>query len=94
MKCCNCFHWSICSETRPDSDATMCKQYIFHADVLFGSTRKVIEAELERLQERNIKLTMELNSCKQVNENLEQELRPLRIVKQTLEMSSGMKFDF
>lgn len=94
MKCCNCFHWSICSETRPDSDATMCKQYIHNTAVLRGPARKVIEEELERLQERNRKLTMELESCKRDNEELEQELWPLRIIKQTLEMSSGMKFDY
>ena len=94
MTCCNCFHWSICSETRPDSDASMCKQYISHDDVLCGSARKVIETELEKLQDRNKRLSLELESCCRDNQELEREVELLRIIKQTLEMQSGMEFDF
>ena len=94
MTCCNCFHWSICSETRPNADASMCKQYIANDDVLCGSARKVIETELERLRDRSKRLSIELESCCRDYRDLEREVELLRIVKQTLEMQSGMMFDF
>lgn len=94
MKCCNCFHWSICSETRPDSDATMCKQYICNTEVLCGSAWESVKAELEKLQDRCKRLSIELESCYRDNLELEREVGLLRIIKQTLEMQSGMNFDF
>ena len=93
MRCGNCFHWVICGEASQYNDASMCKQYIQRGDVLCGSARKVIEEELTRLQGYNKRLELELASCERNNRELEREVELLRIIKQTLEMQSGMKFD-
>lgn len=93
MKCGNCFHWVICGEASPYNDASMCKQYIHRTEVLCGSALKVVEEELGKLQERNKRLELELASCERENRDLEREVELLRIIKQTLEMQSGMKFD-
>lgn len=93
MRCGDCFHWGVCGNASPYNDASMCKQYIYGGDVLCGSARKVVEDELTRLQELNKRLELELASCERNNRELERELELLRIIKQTLEMQSGMKFD-
>lgn len=94
MKCGDCFHWVICGEASQYNDASMCKQYIDRGRVLCGSALKVVEDELARLQELNKQLDMELTCCERDNRELEREVELLRIIKQTLEMQSGMKFDF
>lgn len=93
MHCRNCFHYYICGDASMYNDASMCKQYIDNGDVLCGSARKVIEEELTKLKELNRRLDMELTSCERENRDLEREVELLRIIKQTLEMQSGMKFD-
>lgn len=93
MHCINCFHYSTCGDGSPYNDASMCKQYIDRGDVLCGSARKVIEEELEKLRELNKCLELELAPCERNNRELEREVELLRIIKQTLEMQSGMKFD-
>lgn len=93
MHCINCFHYNVCGDGSPYNDASACKQYIGKGDVLCGEALKVVEAELARLQQLNRQLDMELTSCERNNRELEREVGLLRIIKQTLEMQSGMKFD-
>jgi hypothetical protein len=75
------------------NDASMCKQYIDQGRVLHGAALKIVEEELAKLQERNRRLELELASCERNNRELDREVELLRIIKQTLEMQSGMKFD-
>lgn len=93
MKCSNCFHYDACGDASQYNDAAMCKQYIQRDQVLYGSALKIVAEELEKLQKRNQKLELELASCERDNRELEREVGLLRIIKQTLEMQSGMKFD-
>lgn len=93
MHCRNCFHNDICGDSSPYNDASMCKQFIDRRDVLYGSALKVVLEDYERLQKRNRQLETEINACEVENRWLEDELKLLRIIKQTLEMQSGMKFD-
>lgn len=93
MRCSNCFHYDICGEGTMYNDASMCKQYIQRDLVLYGSAYKVVCEELERLQARNARLETELGFRDAAYHDLEKEVELLRIIKQTLEMQSGMKFD-
>lgn len=93
MNCGDCFHGVICGNASPYNDASMCKQYIYRSDVLCGEARKVILEEIDKLKERERRLELELASCERNNRELEREVELLRIIKQTLEMQSGMKFD-
>lgn len=93
MHCRNCFHRDICGDASQYNDASMCKQYIDRGRVLCGSALEVVEKELEKLQERIKRFELELASCERENRELEREVELLRIIKQTLEMQSGMKFD-
>lgn len=93
MHCRNCFHRHICGDASQYNDASMCKQYINATDVLCGEARKAIEKKIDEILERNRRLELELASCERENRELEREVELLRIIKQTLEMQSGMKFD-
>lgn len=93
MRCSNCFHYDICGEGTMYNDASMCKQYIPRGRVLCGPALEVVEKELERLQARNARLETELGFRDAAYHDLEKEVELLRIIKQTLEMQSGMKFD-
>lgn len=93
MTCANCFHSTVCHNYDLKNDVTMCKQFIAHCDVLFG---KMLHDHLARVKAKDelIKeLDSEVTSLEHEKENLEHEVELLRIIKQTLEMSSGMKFD-
>ena len=94
MHCRNCFHNDICGDSSPYNDASMCKQYIERSNVLYGSALKVVLEDYERLQDkaRRLERTLKNSEIRQVG--LEKEVELLRIIKQTLEMQSGMKFDF
>lgn len=93
MKCSNCFHSSVCGSSSQYNDASMCKQFRGRGDILSGPALKVVLEDYEKLQERNKRLDREVQSCELEIRDLERELKLLRIIKQTLEMQSGMKFD-
>lgn len=94
MHCCNCFHNNVCGNSSPYNDVSMCKQFIKHGDVLCGSALQVVTKNYEELEERVKRLRNELKRCDVSKQELEREVTLLRIIKQTLEMQSGMKFDF
>lgn len=94
MHCCNCFHNNVCGSSSPYNDVSMCKQFIKHGDVLCGSALQVVTKNYEELEERVKRLRNELKRCEVSKQELEREVILLRIIKQTLEMQSGMKFDF
>lgn len=94
MSCRHCFHYSVCATASSHTDVTMCKQFVESSRVLCGSAYDVIVKELEKLKESSERLERELNLSESDRCRLERELELLRIIKQTLEMQSGMKFDF
>jgi hypothetical protein len=72
----------------------MCKQFLLYGEVLAGPAYKVVCDELDRLKTEVKELRMENTSKYCHIKDMENELELLRIIKQTLEMQSGMKFDF
>lgn len=94
MHCRKCFHYAVCGTAGPDSDPTMCKQYIDSGEVLCGSALKVVNDNYDELKKRIERLRRDLRLCEVAKEELEREVGLLRIIKQTLEMQSGMQFDF
>lgn len=93
MRCHDCFHTSVCGSSSPYNDASMCKQYIYRGDVLCGAAFKIVMDDYEKTKERNRQLNAALKDCEVRQVSIEREVALLRIIKQTLEMQSGMKFD-
>ena len=93
MHCHNCFHNCVCGSSSPYNDASMCKQYIYRGDVLCGTALKVVSDDYENVKARNRCLEDALKNCELRQLALEREVKLLRIIKQTLEMQSGMNFD-
>ena len=93
MHCSNCFHNCVCGSSNPYNDASMCKQYIYRGDVLCGTALKVVIDDYENVKERSRNLEKTLKNCELRQIALEKEVKLLRIIKQTLEMQSGMTFD-
>lgn len=94
MRCGNCFHNCVCGSSSPYNDASTCKQYIYNADVLCGTALRVVLDDYEGMIASNRQLNEALKNCELRQLSLEKEVQLLRIIKQTLEMQSGMKFDF
>ena len=94
MSCHRCFHYSVCGAAGPDSEPIMCKKYIDSGDVLCGHALKIVNDDYDKLRKRVERLRSDLITCELQKAELERELEMLRIIKQTLEMQSGMHFDF
>ena len=92
--CHDCFHNSVCGNASVYNDVAMCKQFKQHSQVLSGPAYAVVCDELDRLRKEVKQLRAENSSNQCHIKDLESELNLLRIIKQTLEMQSGMKFDF
>jgi hypothetical protein len=71
----------------------MCKQYLYRGDVLCGNALRVVIDDYENVKSNNRELNKALKNCELRQIALEREVELLRIIKQTLEMQSGMKFD-
>lgn len=87
MACSQCFHNSVCGSSSPYSDSSQCKTFVdkdslVPIDVLHKVREELAEAKHDR----------HVAKCRMVD--IEKELHHLRIIKQTLEMCSGRKFDF
>lgn len=93
MTCASCFHSAVCYNYDIENDVAMCKQFIAPGDVLFGKALHDHFARVKAKDELIKELDSEVISLEHKNENLEHEVNLLRIIKQTLEMQSGMKFD-
>ena len=93
MTCRNCFHYDVCYLASPESDPNACKKFITHDDVLCGEALEVLRADYRELEAYNNELYTNLNICEANYEELHREVKLLRIIKQTLEMQSGMNFD-
>ena len=94
LHCHDCFHNNVCGNASIYNDVNMCKQFILYGEVLAGPAYKVVCDELDRMKKELKELKLENSSKYYYIKDLERELELLRIIKQTLEMQSGMKFDF
>lgn len=93
LHCRDCFHNCVCGNSSPYNDVSMCRQFLNHIDVVHGKELDAIYAELEASKKRAIELSGKLKVCECEYRYLKDEVELLRIIKQTLEMQSGMKFD-
>lgn len=94
MKCSDCFHQCVCGSASIYCDASQCKTFVDRRNVVSQDVLSSVQDACERLREevRDFKLENErLEAC---FAEMEEEIARLRIIKQTLEMSSGLKFDF
>ena len=91
--CRSCFHYNVCGLADDHTDVSMCKQFITHNDVLCGSALRVVLDDYEKLKMDVKRLTSKNSIRERKIEELERELTLLRIIKQTMEMTSGMTFD-
>jgi hypothetical protein len=87
VKCCNCIHSVVCGSSSPYNDASQCKQFV-HKDSVIA-----VENLDDLLKQRN-RYEMLYHEALRDYDALEAELKPLRLIKQTLEMASGAKFHF
>ena len=93
MHCHNCFHNCVCGSSSPYNDASMCKQYVHYKDAVSGANLKTALEDYENIRAKNRNLEIALKNSELRQLALEKEVQLLRIIKQTLEMQSGMKFD-
>lgn len=93
LHCHDCFHNCVCGNSSPHNDVSMCKQFLNHIDVVHGNELDRLNAEINTLRIRVRELRVELKAAEFENKDLEDEVKLLRIIKQTLEMQAGMKFD-
>ena len=93
LHCHDCFHSCVCGSSSPYNDVDMCKQFVNRGEVLCGAAYKIVTEEMDRQVARINALSASLKSSEIRRQDLEREVELLRIIKQTLEMQSGMKFD-
>lgn len=85
--CSDCFHSAACGSSSPYCDVPRCKQFLLKDSVVSAEILHSVESERDKYKT----LYYEALNC--ANE-LSKEMRDLRIIKQTLEMASGTKFNF
>lgn len=93
MTCADCFHSCVCHTYNLENDVTMCKQFVARKNVLYGPELESFRHKLEVNRNRATDAERKCHSISDEMRKLEQEVELLRIIKQTLEMQSGMKFD-
>ena len=91
--CSNCFHYSVCGSASIYNDVKLCKQFIKMKDILAGPALVEFRKELENAEREAIELEARGLMLMRENQDLKREVALLRIIKQTLEMASGMTFD-
>lgn len=85
--CSNCFHSSVCGNSSPYCDASLCKQFLARDSVVSVDILHDVQSKCDRYGMLYHEALRSANS-------LEAEMKQLRLIKQTLEMASGTKFDF
>lgn len=92
MACNQCFHCSVCGSSSPYSDSSQCKTFVDKDSVVPIDVLHNVQNKCERLIGEHRDLTTKLRAMEEHLKMNEEELRYLRIIKQTLEMCSGNKF--
>jgi hypothetical protein len=94
MACSQCFHNSVCGSASPYSDSSQCKTFVDKDSMVSIDVLHQIHNRCQKLQEERNALTADLHTMRACMAENEEELRYLRIIKQTLEMCSGSTFVF
>lgn len=94
MHCHECFHYSICGDSGLYTDASQCKQYINKSSIVSAEILSNVQDTCEDLRTKIRSLEAENKHLVICLEGERRKLRTLMIIKQTLEMASGMKFEF
>ena len=92
MQCSNCFHCSVCGSSSPYSDASQCLTYLAKDSVVSIDILHGVQDTCENLRTELRQQKMLYSEVMDALNKNEEEMKYLRIIKQTLEMSSGMKF--
>lgn len=87
MVCGDCFHCSVCGSSSPYNDVSQCKQFIRKDSIVSVEKFNDLKSKRDRYE-------MLYHEALRSMEDFESELKQLRLIKQTLEMASGLKFDF
>lgn len=93
MACHQCFHNSVCGSSSPYSDSSECKTFVDKDSVVPIELLHKHRDAYEKLNDERRGFIMNIRSLEGIIEKNEEELRYLRVIKQTLEMCSGKKFD-
>lgn len=94
MVCSNCYHRWACGSYSKYSDATQCKQFVDEKSIVSLEVLTRVQESLERQKEDTRDLYFQKQNLEEQLAEMQEELLQLRIIKQTLEMASGLKFDF
>ena len=94
MACNQCFHRNVCGSSSAYSDSSACKTFVDKDSVVSIDILHNVQDKCEELRERCRDLATRMQGMSESKSCDAEELRYLRIVKQTLEMCSGRKFDF
>lgn len=94
MACNHCFHNSVCGSSSPYSDSSQCKTFVDKDSVVAIDILHKVQIRCEDLRDECRNLKFDNEALYERVKASEDELRHLRIIKQTLEMCSGNKFDY
>ena len=93
MACNHCYHNSVCGSASAYCDSSECKSFVDKDSVVPIEVLHKAQDACEKLREECRDLATARRSMKEYIEEVEDEMRYLRVIKQTLEMASGHKFD-
>lgn len=94
MHCHECFHCSACGQSSQYNDASQCKNYIRTCDLVPIDVFNQLRDTCSDLGTKVESLKSEIKHKDFLLNDAMREMHDLKIIKQTLEMSSGLKFDF
>lgn len=94
MACTHCLHHSVCGSSSPYSDSSQCKTFVDKDSVVSIDILHKVQSRCEELRAECRDLRFDNEALYERIKANEDELRHLRIIKQTLEMCSGKKFDY
>ena len=94
MTCGDCFHGSVCGSSSRHCDVSQCKAFVNKNSVVSIDVLNSAHERYEKLREDARDIHFENMNLKERIQEKDDELSRLNIIKQTLEMASGLKFDF
>lgn len=92
--CRECIHYNACGSASMYSDPSGCKQYVHKSAMVPITEARKAWDELDARKKKIDELKSDIRVLKAELADANSELRDLRLIKQTLEMASGLKFDF
>lgn len=94
MACTQCYHRSVCGNYSPYNDSSQCKTFVDKDSVVPIEVLHKLQQEYDHLAKKCKDLSLALDTATMHAKGLEEEMRYLRVIEQTLEMCSGRKFNY